>query len=111
MSGKCAQPNIVAGSDICIPNHSPMVTKAAVTPFVPAHSCAHIVVIIVFIQSIYNYIPEASHVSRVHSFAANVYLQFIVQVRLLPLCKFCTLTLVLHEVCVQCPVWLLSVVP
>lgn len=89
MNGKCAQRNIVAGPNIYIPNHSPMVTKAAVTPFVPAHICVRIVIIIVFIQSIYNYIPEANHVSRVHSFAPNVYLQFIVQVRLLPLCKFC----------------------
>ena len=71
-NGKCTQRNIVAGSDICILNHSLMVTIAADSPCVRVNNCAHIVIIIVFIQSIYNYIPETNHVSRVYSFTASV---------------------------------------
>jgi hypothetical protein len=32
-----------------------------------------------FMQGIYNYTPETNHVSRVHSVAAILYLQFVPQ--------------------------------
>jgi len=39
-----------------------------------------IIIIITFRQGIYNYIPETNHVSRVYSFAAVLYLQFVLHV-------------------------------
>jgi hypothetical protein len=36
-------------------------------------------------QGIYNYIPETSHGSRVYSFAAILYLQFMLHVILYPM--------------------------
>jgi len=36
-------------------------------------------------KGIYIYIPETNHVSEVHSFAAVLYLQFMVQVILFPM--------------------------
>jgi hypothetical protein len=36
-------------------------------------------------QGIYNYIPETNHISRVHSVAAVLYLQFVLHVMLFPL--------------------------
>ena len=50
---------------------------------------------------IYNYIPETNHVFTV----AVLWLQFVVHI------VFCTVTLVLSEVCVLCTIWLFSVVP
>jgi hypothetical protein len=35
-------------------------------------------------QGIYNYIPETNHVSRVHSDATVLYLQFVLHVMLFP---------------------------
>ena len=48
-------------------------------------------------QGIYNYIPETNHVYRVYSVAAVLYLQFVLRV------MFCTFTLALSIVLVQCP--------
>ena len=63
-------------------------------------------------QGIYNYIPETKHVSRVYSVAAVLYLQFVLYVMLFcTLNMFCTFTIALYVVCVQCPVWLFSVLP
>ena len=44
----------------------------------------HIVIIFVitFMQGIYNYTPQTNHVSRVHSVAAVLYLQLVLQVML-----------------------------
>ena len=39
--------------------------------------------VITFMQSIYNYIPEINHISRVYSVAAVLYLQFVLHVMLL----------------------------
>jgi len=56
-------------------------------------------------QGIYNYIPETNHVSRVYSVAAVLYLQFVLHVMLFHLRNmFCTFTLALSEVYVQCPI-------
>jgi len=58
-------------------------------------------------QGIYNYIPETNHVSRVYSVAAVLYLQFALRVMLFRLWNmFCTFTLALSAVCVQCRIWL-----
>jgi len=66
-----------------------------------------IILVITSKQGTYNYIPETNHVSRVHSVAAVLYLQFVLPVMSLRPCNiFCTLTLALSAVCVQCPIWL-----
>jgi hypothetical protein len=39
-----------------------------------------IIIIITFMQSIYNYIPETNHDSTVYSVAAVLYLQFVLHV-------------------------------
>jgi len=50
--------------------------------------CIIIIIIIIiifgitFMQGIYNYIPATNHVSRVHSIASAVYLQFVLRVML-----------------------------
>ena len=56
---------------------------------------------------IYDYIPEANHVSRVYNFAAVLNLQFVLHVVLFLLWNmFCTFILALSIVCVQCPIQL-----
>ena len=68
--------------------------------------------IITFIWGIYIYIPETSYVSRVYNVADLVYLQFVLCVMLFRMLNtFCTCTSVLPKVCVQCPIWLIFVVP
>jgi len=58
-------------------------------------------------QGIYNYIPETNHVSWVYTFAAVLYLQFVLHVMLFhPWNMICTFTIVFSIVCVQCPIWL-----
>ena len=58
------------------------------------------------------YIPETNYVSIVYSVAALLYLQLVLHVMLLrPRNMFCTFTLALSAVCVQCPLWLYCVVP
>ena len=48
----------------------------------------------------------------VYSVAAVLYLQLVLHVMLLrPRNMFCTFTLALSAVCVQCPLWLYCVVP
>jgi hypothetical protein len=71
-----------------------------------------IILVINFMQGICNYIPETNHVSRIHNVAAVLYLQSVLHVMLFRLWNvFCTSTLALPAICVQCPIWLLSVVP
>jgi len=54
-----------------------------------------------------NYIIESNCVSRVYSVAAILYLQFVLHVMLFrPWNMFCTFTLALSVVFVQCPIWL-----
>ena len=56
-------------------------------------------------QGIYNYRPATNHVSRVYSFAAVLYLQFVLHVMLLrPSNKFFSFTLIRSEIRVQCPI-------
>jgi hypothetical protein len=62
-------------------------------------------------QGRYNYIPQTNRDSRVYSFAAILYLQFMATVMLFPMLNVCTFILILYEVSVHCPIRLLSVVP
>jgi hypothetical protein len=63
------------------------------------------ILVITFMQDIYNYTPETNHVSSVQSVAAVLQLQFVLHVMLLRLWYvFCTFTLALPAVCVQCEV-------
>jgi hypothetical protein len=41
-----------------------------------------IILVITFMQGIYNYIPETKHVARVHSVTAVLYLQSVLHVML-----------------------------
>jgi len=70
-----------------------------------------IIIIIVYIHSIYNYTPVTNHVSMVYSDAAIPWLQIMAYVMLFNMKKFCTFTVPLFEVCAQCPVRVLYVVP
>ena len=40
-----------------------------------------IILVIAFMQSIYNYIPETNHVSRIYNFATILWLQYMVKVK------------------------------
>ena len=73
----------------------------------------NIILVITFTHGIYNYIYETSHVPAVYSVASVLYnLQFVLHAMLFRPCNmFCTFTLALPAVCVQCPIWLLSAVP
>ena len=58
------------------------------------------IIIITFTQSIYNYMPETTHISRVYSVAGVLYLQFVLHVMLLrPRTMFCTFTVALSITC------------
>ena len=63
-------------------------------------------------QRIYTYIPETNHVLREHCVAAILVLLFMVLISLVsaltPLYLYVS---TFRSVCVQCPVWLFSVVP
>jgi hypothetical protein len=84
------------------------------THYINGHIIIIIIIIILVItvmQSIYNYIPETNHVSRVYAVAAVLYLQFVLHAMLFRTWNmFCTFTLALPAVCVQCPIRLFFVV-
>jgi hypothetical protein len=68
-----------------------------------------IILVITFMQGIYNYTPETNHVSTVYSVAAVLYLQSVLHVMAFrPLTMFCTFTLALPAVWLQCQLWLFS---
>jgi len=48
----------------------------------PAHIIIFIILVITFMQGIYNYIPEIKHVSGINSLAVVLYLQFVLHVML-----------------------------
>jgi hypothetical protein len=59
-------------------------------------------------QSIYNYIPETNRVARVYSFAAILYLQFMLHVMLCPMLNvLCFYISIFRSMCA----WLFFVVP
>ena len=74
-----------------------------------------IMLAITFVQCTYNDIPETNHVPTVHSVAAVLYLQFMVQylhVMLFPMLNtFRTTTSALPAVSGQRPILLFSAVP
>ena len=80
---------------------------------------AHIIIIVIIIipvipstHGIYSYVPQTNSVSTVYSVAAVLYVQSLLHVMLFGMLNmFCTFTSALPTVCVQCPVWLVSVVP
>ena len=66
-----------------------------------------VVVVVSVLQCIYNYIPETNHVSMLYSVAAVLYLQSVLHVMLFRVLNiFCTFTLALPSVFLQCTVWL-----
>jgi 3',5'-cyclic AMP phosphodiesterase CpdA len=70
-----------------------------------------IIIVVSFIYSIHTHIPETNHVPREYTVAAILPLLFMVTLSLVPALDFCSFTLALSEVCMQCPLWLFSVVP
>ena len=62
-------------------------------------------------QGIYTYIPETNYDPREYSVAVILLLLFLVLVSLVSVLNLFSFTLVLSEVCVQCPIWLLFLVP
>ena len=66
-----------------------------------------IILVITFMQGIYNYIPATNHVSKVYNVADVMCLHFVLLVMLFrPLNKFFAFTLARTVVCVRCPIWL-----
>jgi hypothetical protein len=70
-----------------------------------------IIIIVSFMQGIYTHIPETNHVPREYIVAATLSLLFMVPQSLVPALAVLYFTLALSAVCVQCPIWLFSVVP
>jgi len=70
-----------------------------------------IIIIISFMQGIYTNIPETNCVPREYCVAAILLLLFMVLISLVPVLNLLYFTLVLSKVCVQCPIWMFSVVP
>ena len=62
-------------------------------------------------QGIYTYIPETNYVPREYSVAAILLLLFMMLISLVSVLNLLYFTLVLSEVCFQCPIWLFSGVP
>ena len=58
------------------------------------------------------YLKQTMFLGYMHNIAAVLYLQFALHVMLFrPVNVFCTSTLALPTVCVQCTIWLFFVVP
>ena len=73
-----------------------------------------LLLLLIFITSmlgVYNYIPETNHVSRVYILQLFCTYNLWYMWCYFPSWFFCTFTLLLSEVCVQCPLSLVSVVP
>jgi hypothetical protein len=58
-----------------------------------------IILVITFMQGIYNYIPETNHVSRVCNVAAILYLQFMLHVMLFRMWNMHIYISTLHNIC------------
>jgi hypothetical protein len=61
-------------------------------------------------QGIYNYIPETTHVSSVHSVAAILQLQFMPHVMLFPMFNVLYIYISTSRSTCAVPIWLCSVV-
>jgi hypothetical protein len=64
-----------------------------------------------FMQGIYTYIPEKNHVPREYIVAAILSLLFMVPIPPVPALALLYFYVSTFRVCVQCPIWLFSVVP
>jgi hypothetical protein len=65
----------------------------------------HHILVITFVQGIYNYVNKTTPVSRAHSVAAVLYLQSVLHVMLFRRRNmFCTFTSTLSPVCKQLPI-------
>ena len=62
-------------------------------------------------QGIYTHIPQTNYVPREHGVAAILLLLFMVLISLVSVLNLLYFYIALSEVCVQCPIWLFSVVP
>jgi len=62
-------------------------------------------------QGIYTYIHETNCVPREYSVAAILLFLFMVIISLVPVLNLLYFTLVIYEICVQCPMWLFYGVP
>ena len=62
-------------------------------------------------QGIYTYIPETNYVPKEYSVAAILLLLFMVLISLVSVLNLLHFYISTFEVCVQCPIWLFSVVP
>jgi len=63
-------------------------------------------------QCIYNYVPETNRASRLYCISAVLYLQSVLHVMLFRMLNMlCASTLALPAVSMQCPIWLVLVVP
>ena len=61
-------------------------------------------------QGIFTYIPETNYVPREHRVAAILLLLFMVLISLVSVLNLIYFYISTFRLCVQCPVWLLSVV-
>ena len=66
--------------------------------------------IVSFMRGSHTHIPGTNHVPRGYIVAAILSLLFMVPLCLVPALVRCSFTLALSAVCVQCPIWLFSVV-
>ena len=62
-------------------------------------------------QGIYTYIPETNCVPREYSVAAVLLLLFMVLISLVPVLNLLYFYISTFRICVQCQMWLFSVVP
>ena len=67
-------------------------------------------IIVSFIQGSHTHIPETNHVPRGYFVTAILSLLFMVPLCLVPVLVLLFFNVALSEVCVQCPIWLFSVV-
>ena len=62
-------------------------------------------------QGIYTHIPEAKYVPREYGVAAILLFLFMVIISLVSVLNLLYFYINTFQVCVQCPIWLFSVVP
>ena len=76
------------------------------------HIIIIIIIIISFMQGIYTYIPDTNYVPRKYNVAAILLLLFMVLISLVSVLNLLYFYISTFRcMCVQCPIWLFSVVP
>jgi hypothetical protein len=66
-----------------------------------------VIIVVTFIQHIYNYIPDKNHVFRIYNVAAVLWLQCM----LFPMINIVHFYISTFWICVHCPIWRFSVLP